>query len=349
MKKTDIILKAVMVAIMVLICQTGRSQHVGYEVNAQGFFDNSEGDHHYRVADTYSGFRIQPQLNISTNDNKHQLVGGYDALLESGAHQSFDGNGLLAYYQYDTEQLRILMGKYPRRLQQEEMEDYLLCDSLKYYRPYMTGFDFLYRHTSGYFEAFLDWTAKRTETVREQFMAGILTRFNQGPFFWGLNGYYYHWANELHGSAMGHSPHDNLLAHPYIGISRQNPWLIDSLEVRTGLLVQCDRDRATDHKWHVLPGFLGEAEAYWKRFGVKQLLYLGKRQQYYGQDGFGQYYWGDTYYRSPYYWRSDLSYMIVSDQHVKLKFGLVFHLSDHGLHYHQMLTLSANIGQEKKK
>lgn len=335
--------RAIAFLVLAAVSQMSWGQQFDWEVNAFGFFDNSEGPHHYRQSDTYSGIRLQPQVSLSTTDQRHQLVAGYDALLESGAHQTFDGDGLLAYYRYRSDHLRILFGKYPRNLQQEEMADYLLFDSLKYYRPYMTGFDFQYVTASGYFEAFLDWTAKRTETVREQFMAGVLTRFDTGPFDLGLNGYYYHYANERFGKFMGHKPHDNFLAHPYIGINRTRPWLADSLDVRVGMLASFDRDRAIDNRWHVPVGFLGELDVYWKRFAVKQLFYWGKRQQYYGQESFGLYYWGDAYYRSPHYWRSDVSYQILSDRYVSLCTRLAFHVTDHGLHWNQILTLNVHL------
>jgi len=338
------------VVLLAWTCQSLQAQQLDWEVNANGFFDNSEGQQTYRLSDTYGGFRLEPQLSLTTTDDRHRLVAGYDAFTVFGAKPQLDADGFLAYYRYHSERFQVLLGKYPRTLQQEVMPDYLLCDSFQYYRPYMTGFDFQYVCPSGYFEAFLDWTAKRSETVREQFMAGILTRFSIGGCWQlGLNGYYYHYANERFGKYMGHRPHDNFLAHPYIGVSRQQTGVLDSLYVRVGVLVNLDRDRATDKKWHVPVGFLGEVDACWRRFSLSQLVYMGRRQQYYGQEGFGLYYWGDAYYRSPYYSRTDVSYQIWKDRYVSFLFGMAFHVTDKGLHFNQMLTLKASLGSKNLK
>ena len=335
-----------LIFLMSLGCRAAEAQRLGWEVSAFGFFDNSEGDNIYRIADTYGGFRLQPSLSLTAPNGKHKVVGGYDALLEYGRKPRLDTDGLVGYYQYQDPRVRFLLGRYPRRLQRESMRDYLLTDSMRYFRTNMTGFDVLVSRPSGYVELFLDWTFKRDSMVREQFMAGALTRFHYGCFQIGMNGYYYHYANELPGKyAFEHGVHDNLLAHPYVGLSkRQAAGVLDSLDVRAGVLLNLDRDRATDGKWHTAAGFLGEADVFWKRIVLSQLLYLGKRQQYYGEEGFGKYYWGDAYYRSPWYARTDLSYIFLADKYVSLRCGVVFHFADKVTRWNQLLTLSVRMG-----
>lgn len=332
--------------------QSVEAQKWDWEVHANSFFDNSEGNQAYRLSDTYGGFRLQPQLSLSTNDRKHQLTAGYDAFFEFGNQQKLDANGFLAYYQLHSDRLQISIGKFSRRIQKEELPDYLLCDSVKYYRPYVMGFDVQYTGDNGYLDVFLDWTFKRSETVREQFMAGAMARYNVGPMLLGINGYYYHYANVRLGNPDStlYGLHDNLLVHPYVGTSQKGICGLDSIDVRLGLLASIDRDRALDKKFHVPVGFLGELDMYWRRFGLNELVYLGKRHQYYGETGFLKYYWGDAYYRSPFYWRTGVTYTIVSDRFVALKAGLVFHVTDKGLHCNQMLTLSASLyGDELKR
>jgi len=330
-----------------LACQPVLAQRFGWEAGAYGFFDNSEGDDKYRLADTFSGIRLEPRLSVSSDDGRHKLVGGYDFLLESGVKPKLGTQHIVGYYQYEDKKcFRFLMGSYPRRLQREQMRDYMLCDSLRYFRPNMTGFDMLYETENGYVEAFLDWTFKRDSAVREQFMVGVLARRNVGRFHIGVQGYYYHYAKMLRGVKENeHGIHENLLVHPYVGMTRQRVAFIDSLDVRAGVLLNIDRDRFTDKKFHFMPGFLAEADATVKRFSLSQLVYLGRRQQYYGEGGFGKYYWGDTYYRSPWYSRTDVRYTFFSDRYATLRAGLVFHLADGVFRWNQQLTLSVRIGE----
>ena len=334
----------VLVAAALLVALPVRAQRLEWEVNASGFFDNSEGEGTYRTDDTYGGIHLQPLLSAVESRGRHRITAGYDAFVEWGADNRLDANGLMAFYEYSSGPLRILMGKYPRRKMLQEWPDYLICDSIRYFRPSQTGFDIQYVRPKGHVEVFLDWTAKRTETVREQFMVGFDGRYAGGQFQMGINGYYYHYANELHGAEMGHKPHDNAVVHPYVGFCWQHPGVLDSLDVKAGMLLGADRDRATDNRFHVPAGFLGEVEAQWRRVEMKETFYAGGRQQQYGPSGFGQYYWGDAYLRSPWYSRTDVSYHIVADEHVTLKAGAAFHLTDKGLHFNQMLTLSARLG-----
>ena len=217
----------ILLAAALLVAVSVRAQRLEWEVNASGFFDNSEGEGTYRTDDTYGGIHLQPLLSAVESRGRHRITAGYDAFVEWGADNRLDANGLMAFYEYSSGPLRILMGKYPRRKMLQEWPDYLICDSIKYFRPSQTGFDIQYVRPKGHVEVFLDWTAKRTETVREQFMVGFDGRYAVRQFQMGINGYYYHYANELHGAEMGHKPHDNAVVHPYVGFCWQHPGVLE--------------------------------------------------------------------------------------------------------------------------
>ena len=342
MKRKNRLLAAL---IAVLLTGPVAAQTLDWEVQASGFFDNREGEDNHRMPGTHNGLHLRPLLTLSEQEQgHHHITAGYNALIEWGADNELGADGLIAYYEYTSEHLNILLGKYPRGKMREVMPDYLLCDSIKYYRPCQTGFDIQYVAPHGYAEFYLDWTAKRSETVREQFMMGSNVHFMCRNLQLGINGYYYHYATERYGAEIGHRPHDNALIHPYIGLQWQQLGVLDSLDIRTGVLVGLDRNRATDNRFHTPVGFLGEVTAAKKRFSVQETFYVGGRHQYYGQEGFGEYYWGDTFYRSPWYSRTDVYFDIIKDRYVSLKTGAVFHLTEHGLQFGQLLTLSARIG-----
>ena len=339
------LLSLIMLFYLIVSCPS-YAQKIGWEANALGFFKNYEGHtSSYRRPNTYAGFRLQPQVSLSVVDQTHQLVAGYDALLEWGGENHLDADGFLAYYKYQGKHLRAIIGKYPRRLMQETMPEYLICDSIQIYRPNMTGFDFLYTSKSGYIEAFLDWTSKRGAFSREQFMAGGMLRFNIGKFQIGANGYYYHYALEFKNdeSYNIHTMHDNTMIHPYVARQFRLSEAIDSLGVRAGMLINFDRDRGMEDKPHARMGFLGEAGFQWKRLGICETFYWGEGLQRLGKEGFGEYYWGDPFYQSPIYSRTDLSYDIVSDRYATLRVGLNVHITDKGIQTCQMITLYATL------
>lgn len=337
------------VGIVLSTYQVSYAQEIGWEVNARGFFNNLEGKKSsYRQANTYAGFRIQPQVSLGVKENTHQLVAGYDALIDWGGENYLDKEGFLAYYKYQNQYLRVLLGKYPRRMMVEEMPEYLICDSIQIYRPNMTGFDFLYKTKSGYIEAFLDWTSKRGADSREQFMAGGMIQFNVGGFLLGANGYYYHYALEFGGESYKvHTMHDNTMIHPYVGRNFKLSATTDSLGVRVGTIINFDRDRGLEKQPQARMGFLGEAGLRWKKWGVNETFYWGAGLQRLGADGFGEYYWGDPFYRSPIYNRTDLSYLITFDRYATLKVGFIIHITDKGVQTSQLLTLIASLPGKK--
>lgn len=333
-----IILSALMVFVLCwTVCNDSRAQHIGAGFDVYSFFDNSEGNDSYRDTRTHTALRFTPRLGFATNDSTHQLVGGYNFLYEYGT-KHIDLNGLVMYYKYQNKKLRVLFGSFPRTMMHEEMPEYLICDSIRYYRPQMTGFSFLYTHKNGHFEAFCDWIQKRTENEREQFMAGLSTRFRFNKFQLGAEGYLYHYALEDGLLGEQHHIHETLTAHPYVGLLLSDEKAKFWTDIRAGVLFQADRDRS-DFQWHTPFGFILDANAHLKRFSLQETFYAGKRQQVFGNQGFGHYYWGDTFLQSPWYSRTDIGYLIVSGKNIKLDAKLVFNFTDKGMQWHQVLTL----------
>lgn len=321
----------------------GHSQSLDCQLNVDGFIDNSEGDDTYRSTMTHIGLGITPTLSFTSRDQYHTIVGGWNGLIELGDQNGFIQGRPVVYYQYQTPALRFLFGSISRSLLHEQLPDYLICDSIRYYRPVIMGFDFLYNFMNGYAELFLDWIQTRTQTDREQFMVGIDTRFQWGMLQAGLNGYYYHYALEKNGLDMGHHIHDNLVVHPFLGFDLSRQCFLDSLYLRTGVLFQADRDRVDD-QWHVPVGFMGELYASWQRLAYRQTFYRGARQQVFGNEGFGKYYWGDTYVQSPWYSRTDISYDFIHSRWATVSAQLTFHVTNAGLNWHQLLTVRCPLG-----
>lgn len=336
------------IGIFLLLCCTHVSQawaqRIGGGFDMYNFFDNSEGNDDYRNTVTHAGTRFTPKLLLSSNDSTHRISGGYNFLYEFG-ESGLSKGAVEVYYQYKHKNLRVLFGSFPRTLMHEQMPEYLICDSIRYFRPEMAGFDFLYTDQHGHVEVFLDWIQKQSPTEREQFMAGVATRFHFNKFQLGMEGHLYHYALEGDGHNLGHSIHEVITAHPFVGLLLSNKNKTFYGDLRGGLLLQADRDRE-DMKWHVPVGFIADADIQLYRFLFHETFYAGKSQQFFGNKGFGKYYWGDTFTRSKWYSRTDLGYDIVRNKYVDLMAKLIFNFTDKGMQWHQMLTLRVNLAKD---
>lgn len=323
------------------------AQSVVAGLDVFNFFDNSEGDDSYRNTVTHAALRFTPKLTVTTDDSIHSFTGGYSGIWEYGKRELGKADVEL-YYRYQHEGLRILFGSFPRRLMYEQLPEYLICDSINYYHPQMAGFDFLYTTENGHLEAFCDWTQKRSPTEREQFMGGLATRWRlPHSLQMGIEGYLYHYALEQGALSAGHHIHETLMAHPYVGCLIGSDETGFRGDLRAGALIQGDHDRK-ETQWHMAAGFIGDADLRYCRFMLHETFYAGKGQQPDGNRGFGRYYWGDTFLQSPWYSRTDVGYRIAKSKNVQFDTKAVFNFAEHGMQWHQMLTLRYNLDVKLK-
>ena len=324
------------------------AQQLEWNVSALGFFDNSEGDHTYRRTQTYAGMSMNPEVGISWNEGRHAIMGGANVITRWGDHTKAIKAKPLAYYQYKSPRFSFLLGNYNRDKLLGEYPEYLWADTVRYYRPVIQGMAWQYQGAHGYFEAFLDWTSAISKKDREQFMAGISTKFHFQHFLLGAEGYYYHYALKYNSSDDEHI-HDYLIAHPYVGLSYSKPAFLDSLELKAGILTAFDRERGIEKGSHTPIGFLGELAASWKRLQFKETIYAGGNMQHFGNAHFGQYYWGDTYTQAPFYSRTDLNYRFISNNFANVYAGIIVNATRYGVNHHQVITLRLNLGSKNFK
>lgn len=324
------------------------AQQVEWNVDALGFFDNSEGDHTLRRTQTYAGLGVSPEVGLSWNNRQHAIMGGANLITSWGANEDALKARALVYYQYQSPKFRFLMGSFMRDKLLGDYPEYLLSDTIRYYRPVVQGMAWQYVTDNGHFEAFLDWTSAISKKDREQFMAGISTKWQFQHFLLGAEGYYYHYALH-HGSTDDEHIHDYLIAHPFIGIGYERLSFLDALELKGGLLAAFDRERGIERGSHTPIGFLGELSATWKRLQLKQTIYAGGNMQHFGNAHLGQYYWGDTYTQAPFYSRTDLRYRFISNNFVNVYAGVIVNATRYGINHHQVITLRLNLGSKNFK
>lgn len=321
------------------------AQKLEWNVEAYGFFDNSEGDGTYRTPMTYSGMRLSPEIGVSFDNRKHSLYAGYSGLTEWGVKDGYTDGDPILYYNYQTKPLSFLFGSFSRDKLLGDYPSYLISDSIRYYRPMIHGFAFQYHPDNGHLEVFLDWTKMRTNNHREQFMAGLSSRFNFGKLGFGTEGYYYHYALTWNADESQHI-HDFLNFHPFLALKMGNVGALKNVDLKAGMLLSLDRERGGDG-WSTPAGFLGEISVDWRRLHVEETVYAGGSQQHYGSSHFGEYYWGDTYYQAKFYSKTDTQYMFIKSKWVDASAGLIFNITKQGLNCHQMITLKAYFGSNK--
>ena len=337
------------ISIFFLLLPCGLSaQQVEWSVDALGFFDNSEGDHTLRPTQTFAGMGISPEVGLSWGNGQHFLMGGANLISRWGDNEKDLKTKALLYYQYRGQRFHFILGNFMIDKLLGDYPEYLAADTIRYYRPVLQGMVWQYQADHGHFEAFLNWTSAISKKHREQFMAGISTKFQFQHFLLGAEGYYYHYARKKNGPEDEHI-HDYLISHPFVGLHYDRAAFLDQLELRGGLLSAFDRERGTEHGTYFPFGFIGEVQAAWKRLQLKETIYAGDNMQHFGASHLGQYYWGDTYTQAPFYSRTDLNFRFISHSFVNVYAGVIVNATRYGINHHQVITLRLDLGSKNFK
>ena len=233
--------------LLVLPVNTMQAQKVEWNLSAHAFIDNSEGNHHYAVNQTLTGLRLTPEIGISSHEATHRIMLGATGLSEWGNKGKISGLAVTAYYRYQKNGFKFTIGSFMRSTLEEEMESYLLSDSLKYYRPLMQGMHLSHTSSTHLLEAYLDWTGMRRGVSNEQFMLGMNAWNRWGNFKAGLKGYYYHYAFSGKRTNDDHI-RDHALIRPFVSYSFTPSGILKDLEIKAGALIGLDRKRASVHE-----------------------------------------------------------------------------------------------------
>lgn len=339
-------LRMCLILVILMLPVVLNAQNIDWEVDATGFFDNSEGDHSYVQNQTLTGLRLTPQIGIRLQDGRHRIMGGVTGLSEWGHKGKISSVNALAYYQFRNDKVRFTFGSFLRdEVLSDQLESYLISDSIRYYQPLMQGFTLTYKTVNNLVEVYLDWTGVRKGTQREQFMAGLSTWKKLGIFKLGLKGHYYHYALSELNESQEHI-HDYAIMKPFVGVELENLGILSNLEARVGALISLDRDRGQGRHWKTPAGLILELGTDIWRFHVNEMFYSGSRQMGFGLQHYGEFYWGEPYQYSGRWSRTDLTYDIFSQKHITLSAGIILHATRKGINHHQVLKLRFNIGSK---
>jgi hypothetical protein len=298
--------------IQLLMMQAGFSQVKG-GIHFHAFADNREYQYQYQYPQTIFGFRFTPYLS-KTIDSVHYFRAGINTLYEFGGAITSKNFTPEIYYNYKGKTIDFKFGSFPRRDDMAAYSLLLLTDTLLYFRPTVQGLMAKYKKSRLSLKFWLDWVSRQTEKNKEQFLFGLVARYQIGSVF-AENQF-----SMLHDAfASVRTPndvlHDNGANILKLGFEKEKILKLDKLTVSFGWVSGYQRARALNHL-ETPDGLINELLVEKKWFIFKNTFYSG--------DGFNQIY-GDKFYRSKKYNRSDFKIRFFRESRVSCLFTYSLH------------------------
>ncbi|MDR1678874.1 MAG: hypothetical protein LBR81_03765 [Prevotellaceae bacterium] len=313
-----------------------------WQVELSPFFDNTEfARSRVQHDQTMAAVRLSPEIGLSF-DTVHRVRVGISLLQEFGSTQAVDNYTPIAYYEYNKAPYRFLMGAFPRTERLKEYPRAFFQDSVLWYRPVLTGFLWEVYNDLSYFNLWLDWTGRQTETQREAFFAGWSGRYQKNIFFAQLFGYMFHYAKTKN-PPVDQFIHDNGLAQLSVGLDFKGRTPLTELKFSAGYLGGLEDNRGTT-SWLRHDAFVADLQLEYRRLGLQNSFYAGDPQMYFYPAEGNHLYWGDPFYRSDIYNRSDIYLKLIDSPRVKTKLQCSLHATEDGLFFEQGLFVQVKIG-----
>lgn len=315
-----------------------------WHIDFGSVFDNREGDAKTLEPRTFFFTSLSPEIGLKFGDYD-RIAGGatWNQPLENGVK---DGKILpVLYYRHEGQKWKFSMGMFPRTQLREPLPGFLWCDSMAYFQRTVRGALVQYQQNEGFFDAYIDWRGMQTKERREAFNIVFHGEWNPKQKLMLLGGHLMmnHFA-KTRVPNEGQNIVDNFLVNPYIGLDISKKTSLDSLVVKTGLLMTIERHRGVSTGWNTPSGFWMEILGEWKILGVRNSLYVGgKLFPLYGEYG-TLLYQGEAYYRSKLYDRVDVYARIYRNKFLDLEAQLNFNFTKESFMFYQRLILNISLG-----
>ena len=337
---------------LILLCLAisidGYSQQITWQAGLFSFFDNTEFGHSsVQIPQTMAGVRIAPEICLKF-DTVHSIVAGINMLHEYGSRNAIDDFSPTAYYMYDRKPFRFLAGAFPRNLAIDSYPRIFFRDSVTFYRPAMNGILWEYSRNRFFADIWLDWTSRQSHINREAFFIGFSGKYNRGIFYVQNFSYMFHFAGKMD-PVTNEALHDNLLLLTSAGLDLSNKTFFDKLGINAGYITGLDRARADNTGWIVHNGFLSEAVIEYKRCGLFNTFYAGDGQMFFYEDHDNELYWGDPFYRTNIYNRSDIYIEVIRNKSVNARLSFSLHFTERNIYNEQALKVSVNLNNIRLK
>jgi hypothetical protein len=336
------------VLLYLVISFNASSQKLTWQAGLYSFFDNTEFGHsHVQMPQTMAGVRFTPGFCLRF-DSVHTITAGINMLHEYGSNSVVDDISPTAYYMYDREPVRFIAGAFPRDYALNRYPRIFFRDSLAYYRPNMNGILVDYSHDNLSANLWLDWTSRQSYENHEAFFVGFSGRYEMGIFYVQQFSYMFHFAGKMD-PVINEALHDNIMMLASLGLDLSGKTFLDRLEINAGYVNGLDRARSDNTGWLVHNGFLTEAFIEYKRFGIFNTFYAGDGQMFFYKDHDNELYWGDPFYRTNTYNRSDFYLDFLRNDIVNARLLFSFHFTEKNVYNEQALKVSVNLNNIRLK
>lgn len=292
-----------------------------------------------------SGIQIAPEAGLQW-DSVHLIGAGLNLLHEFGSSYAIDKLDLTAYYEFNKEPFRFLMGAFPRDNVLEKYPRIFFQDSISYYRPNINGIFWEISSGNSYLNLWLDWTSRKSVTVRETFFIGLAGRYTSGLFYLQHFGSMFHFAKDLD-PIVEKDIYDNALFVTSAGIDLSGKTFLDVLDLNAGWAAGVERSRAEGTGWIMNDGLLIETKLGYKYAGIFNSLYLGEGQMAFYEDQNNDLYLGDPVYRAGNYNRSDFFVNFIRNDKINVRLTYSLHFTESNVYHEQMLKVSVNLNNLK--
>jgi hypothetical protein len=323
--------RAFLISTMWVLCTSLEAQQWLWNAGFNGFFDNREYFNDYVKPQTMFGSRAFGYTGFAF-DNQNEFGVGIDALYEFGDRIRKQHVNPILFYHFSSNSVNLILGAYPRR-GLIELPDFLLSDTLNYYRPNFEGIFVEFSRPWGFQRAWLDWTSRQDDFTRETFKIGGTGMIHKGVFFYRHDFVMTHYAGPAIPIPDDHI-RDNGGLYCGLGLDFSHPTTFDTLVVSSGLCLSYDRVRNV-FDTRLYYGSMTQITAEYKGFGIKTTTYIGQGQKQIGGDGL---------YSAPLYNRFDFYWRIFRKRSIQGKVEFTLHLVENVLDTSQALTIYANLG-----
>lgn len=335
------------ILLIILIASRLSSQDFFWKASLFSFFDNLEfAGSEVKKSQTMAGVTATPEIGLKW-DSLHSIAVGANLIHEFGSPDFFDMIYPTAYYQYKSWPFTFIMGAFPRTMAGEKYPRMFFQDSVAYYRPNINGLFFEYHPGRGHINAWLDWTGRQSETVREAFFAGLSGRYSFRNFYVRHYSYMFHYASRL--DPVIHQPlHDNMLFLTSLGWNLSQSSFLTKLDLSAGWVLSLERERTGDAGWISGNGLLAEICAEYNFAGILNTLYVGKgMMNFYGDHG-NRLYWGDPVYRAGTHDRLDMYIKFLRREKTDISLTWSMHFMEGSVYNEQMLKVRIDIENSGK-
>ena len=336
------------VALLLSFSALAQSEKLYIDTNFDFDFDNTEySGSGIAPSETLFGIALAPALRYEWNE-KHSLSAGVNMQKMFGSARFLDNIGLIAYYQFRSENYGAVAGLFRREKLIGRYSEAFFSNAWLANNRLVQGLALQYTDKIGFAELVADWNGLYSMERREQFR---ILFSGEGRFakvmYAGASAEMHHYANR---ADFSYNVVDDIVINPYIGVNFN---AFFDFDVRLSYLQSLQRDRLTGGGWQAPMG--GELFFRMSRWGVyisnnfyvgNNLLplydYVGKEGTIYGADLYA----ADPFYRteSGIYNRTGIGYeRNFWKERIKVKAEFVLKTDGKKLYNQQIISLGVNI------